>query len=144
MAATSSTKLERGLSTMWLVNQSDEAERYVDDNHPFIIELMLAIGRLMLTDDGLPIKEALRTLDEDGYYLWADDEPYTTHRALSRSEKHPHRVDTSRYLTRFTNHPGNGTPNRFPSPANSSASPGSTGMPFARRCSRRWPSICPG
>ena len=54
---------------MWLVKYSDEATYYVDNNLPYIIELLLAIGRLMFTDDGKPIEGTLESL-EPGRYRW--------------------------------------------------------------------------
>jgi len=54
---------------MWLVEYSDEAAYYVDANLPHLIELMLAIGRLMFTDDGKPAEGTLEPLDT-GRYRW--------------------------------------------------------------------------
>lgn len=55
---------------MWLVKKSDEAKRYIDENLKFIIELMLSIGRLMFTDNGLPSEGELHILNDRGLYLW--------------------------------------------------------------------------
>lgn len=54
---------------MWLVEYSEEAAYYVDNNLPYLIELMLAIGRLMFTDDGKPAEGAFEIL-EMGRYRW--------------------------------------------------------------------------
>ncbi|MBV7328564.1 hypothetical protein KFU94_09940 [Chloroflexi bacterium TSY] len=54
---------------MWLVKQSDEAAYYIDNNLPHIVELMLAIGRLMFTNDGKPTEGVLEPL-EAGRYRW--------------------------------------------------------------------------
>ena len=54
---------------MWLVKYSDEAAYFIDNNLPHIIELMMALGRLMFTDDGRPTEGVLESLDA-GRYRW--------------------------------------------------------------------------
>ncbi len=54
---------------MWLVEYSDEATYYIDTNLPHIIELMLALGRLMFTENDQPTEGIVEPL-EAGRYRW--------------------------------------------------------------------------
>ncbi len=54
---------------MWLVKYSAEAAYYVDHNLPYILDLMLAIARLMFTTNGKPTEGTLERL-EGGHYRW--------------------------------------------------------------------------